>query len=124
MCVCVHIVIVMHFVPDRHLAPCYTELSLLCCKMYSTFYVIDEPEGKCLYTETVKLYCIAKLYCILIPIHGNTATDLRSWGPWHNEGNLRPLHSPMLAVQILFLLPPLTYIVNMKKKHISLNTNI
>ena len=28
------------------------------------FYVNDEPEGKFLYTETIKLYC--SLYCIVL----------------------------------------------------------
>ena len=33
--------------------------------MYSMFYVNDEPEGKFLYTETIKLYCSAVYVCVL-----------------------------------------------------------
>ena len=31
------------------------------------FYVDGEPEGKFLYTETIKLYCIV-LYCIVFSL--------------------------------------------------------
>ena len=40
------------------LAPCSIELLLFYCKMYLTFYLNVEPEGKYLYTETIKLYYI------------------------------------------------------------------
>ena len=42
------------------LAPCFIELLMFYRKMYWMFYVTDEPEGKFLYTETIKLYCTVK----------------------------------------------------------------
>ena len=44
------------------LVPCSIELLMFYCKMYSMFYGNDEPEGKFVYTETIKLYCVV-LYC-------------------------------------------------------------
>ena len=46
------------FVSERFLAPCFIELLMFYCKMYSVFYVNDEPEGNLLYTETIKLYLL------------------------------------------------------------------
>ena len=53
-----HIVIVMSvaFVFECSLALCFIELLIFYCKMYSMFYVTEVPEGKFLYTETIKLY--------------------------------------------------------------------
>ena len=39
-------------------APYSIKLLMFYCKMYWMFYVNDEPEGKFLYTETIKVYCI------------------------------------------------------------------
>ena len=40
------------------LAPCFIELLMCYCKMCLIFYVNYDPEGKFLYTETIKLYWI------------------------------------------------------------------
>ena len=62
VCVCTYIVIVKYFVFKRFfLAPCSIELFMFYCKMYRVFYVNGEPEGRFLYTETIKLYCIVVL---------------------------------------------------------------
>ena len=45
------------------LAPSFTELLMVYCKIY----VNDEPEGKFLYTETIKLSCIMEMFmCSII----------------------------------------------------------
>ena len=58
VCVCRHIVIVKYFtfVFEHFLAPCFIELLTFYCKMYLMLYVNDKPEGRFLYTVTIKLY--------------------------------------------------------------------
>ena len=50
------------FVLEQFLAPCFIDLLMFFCQMYWMFYVNDKPEGKFLYTWTIKLYCIC-LWC-------------------------------------------------------------
>ena len=45
------------FVFEWFSAPCFIEL-LSYYKTHCMFHVKDEPEGKFLYTETMKLYCV------------------------------------------------------------------
>ena len=64
VCVCVYIYVCTHIVKyfafglEQFLAPRFIELLTFYRKMCSMFDVNDEPEGKFLYTETIKLYCI------------------------------------------------------------------
>ena len=46
---------------SNFLAPCSIELLLLYCKMYWVFHINDKPEGKFLYTETIKLSTINRV---------------------------------------------------------------
>ena len=65
VCVCVRacaracvIVKYFAFVLEQFLASRLIELLKFYCKIYGAFHINDEPEGKCLHTETMKLYCI------------------------------------------------------------------
>ena len=60
-CVPVHCYLLLSifaFVIERFFSSCSIELLMFYSEMYWMFYVNDEPEGKFLYTETIKLYCV------------------------------------------------------------------
>ena len=62
------------------------------------FYVNDEPEGKFLYTETIKLYCIVKPASNLpVPAKGEDLTRHRSEmliGRSHGGGDSSVVRAP------------------------------
>ena len=74
-------------------------------KMYWMFYVNDEPEGKFLYTETIKLYCIV-IFCLnqtglVDSFHLSFIRHSEAWKgglPWTSE---RALFCPM-KIGVLF----------------------
>ena len=69
VCMCTYVVIVTYFgccIWAFFSDLCSVQLLVFYRKMYGMFYANDEPEGKFLYAETIKLYCIV-LYCIVRP---------------------------------------------------------
>ena len=58
--------------------------SMFYCKMYLMFYVNDGPEGKFLYKETIKLYCITAVIDPP-PVYQNRPTQTKFTLVWLNR---------------------------------------
>ena len=54
------------------------------CKLYLMFYVNDGPEGKFLYKETIKLYCIITVIDPP-PFYQNRPTETKFTLVWLNR---------------------------------------
>ena len=78
----------------------FIELLMFYCKMYWMFYVNVEPEGRFLYTETIKLYCSnclpfywLNMYitwmweCLLLPVKGYIVDSISKGGEVLGHGS-------------------------------------
>ena len=66
VCMCTYVVIVMYFgfcIGAFFSDLCSVQLLVFYRKMYGMFYANDEPEGKFLYTETIKLDGVRQKAC-------------------------------------------------------------